>query len=85
MREEISLTYGKSHPELVFWDGLDSAIVGVIEDTDFIPHVAYSITKILDVCIGQGMNEFEAREHIEYNILGQYVGRYTPQVVDDLF
>lgn len=84
MREEIEAAYELEFPELLFMDGLDDAIIGVAE-RDSHPIVAYSIMKILESLVERGMDMHEAREYMDFNILGAYVGEYTPLIVDDLF
>lgn len=63
------------NPEAILWDGLDSCLVGVSADGKAI----YSMDKLLEHFeLYEDMNEQDAIEHIEYNILGAYVGEYTP-------
>lgn len=67
-REEIS------NDESIFWDGCDDAVIGITPDGK----VVYSIEKLWEVFIAQGMSDVEAVEWVDYNILGAYVGEYTP-------
>jgi len=60
--------------EAILWDGCDDAIMGMTPNGC----VVYSIDRLLDVFIKQGMTEEEAVEWVDYNILGAYVGEYTP-------
>jgi len=85
MRAAILAIYGGDHPDLVFWDSLDTAIIGVTDDEAGNPRVAYSALAILKECAKNGMSEAEAREYFEVGILGAPTGLYMPQIIDDLF
>lgn len=61
--------------DFVFADGFDSAIIGVEVNT---MRVIYNHDKILSILIKEGMSEEDAIEHLEVNILGDYVGEQTP-------
>ncbi len=82
--EEIECAYSKEFPKMMFMDGLDSAIIGVAQ-VHGNPVVAYSTEKILENLVDQGMGFDEAREFMMFNILGAYMGEFTPLVIDDLF
>jgi hypothetical protein len=85
MREAITTAYVEEHPELLFFDGLDEAIIGVNLCMSGNPRVAYSAHKIM-VCLAErGMGYGEAKEFMEFNIESAYLGEYTPAVIDDLF
>lgn len=47
-------------------DELDDAIIGVYADTEN-PRLVYSISKIIDCFVEQGMDEDDAIEYYEYN------------------
>jgi len=84
MRDQIECLYSEEFPNMLFMDGLDSAILGVAQ-VHGNPVVAYSTEKILDNLVHQGMGFDEAREFMMFNILGAYMGEFTPLVIDDLF
>tara|TARA_R110002153_G_scaffold88165_1_gene217344 strand:+ start:453 stop:716 length:264 start_codon:yes stop_codon:yes gene_type:complete len=84
MREEIEAAYELEFPDLLFMDGLDSAIIGVAE-RDSIPVVVYSTIKILQNLVDRGMDMHEAREFMSFNIEGAFMGEHTPLILDDLF
>ncbi len=65
-------------------DSFDTAIVGLVRRADRPPVVCYSVEKILEVLMEDGMDEEEAREYYEYNMLGAYVGEATPMFLEDL-
>jgi hypothetical protein len=62
------------NPDAVLWDDLDDAVIGMTNNGN----VAYDVTKIHEIFMSQGMNLDEAIEFTEYNILGAYVGEFTP-------
>ena len=60
-------------------DGLDEAIVGVVEEFGNGRRVLYSKSKIIDIlCRRDEMTESEAIEFYDYNILGLYAGEQNP-------
>lgn len=63
--------------ELLFFDGFDSAIVGVVEMFGAPLKVCYDKDKIIDILM-KDMNYEEAIEYFDYNIIGAYVGEKTP-------
>ncbi len=65
-------------------DSFDTAIVGLVSRVDRPPVVCYSVEKILEVLMEDGMDAEEAREYYEYNMLGAYVGEATPMFLEDL-
>jgi len=78
---EASLWYGE---DLIVFDGLDKAIIGVavVEDE---ARVCYSKEKVIQCFMENGMNEMEAVEYAEYNVFDAYLGAKTPIFVDDFF
>ena len=84
MRDQIECLYSEEFPKMLFMDGLDSAIIGVAL-VNSNPLVTYSTEKILDNLVDRGMGFDEAREFMMFNILGAYMGEFTPLVIDDLF
>lgn len=69
-REEIA----DFNEDAILWDGCDDAIIGYTPEGIAV----YSINKLWDVFIEQGMTSEEAIEWVDYNILGAYVGENTP-------
>lgn len=63
----------------VILDGLDDAIVGIVEDFGNGPRILYSKPKILQILQERdSMTEQEAEEYYDYNILGLYAGEQNP-------
>lgn len=68
-----------NEPNLLFADGFDDAIVGVVEGFNVGPVVAYNKEAVLNtLVIRDGMTIDEAIEFFEFNIVGSYVGEFTP-------
>lgn len=62
------------NPDALLVDGFDTAIIGTSECM----RVVYSIEKMLEVLMLDGMTEEDAWEHLSFNILCAYVGEFTP-------
>ena len=63
----------------ILLDGLDDAILGVVEEFGNSPRVLYSKHKILTIlCERDGMTRSESEEFYDYNILGLYAGEQNP-------
>ena len=62
----------------VILDGLDDAIIGIVEEFGNGPRILYSKDKILRILCESGMSSEEAEEFYGYNILGLYAGEQNP-------
>lgn len=65
-------------------DGYDDAIIGPActwRDGRLVPILVYDAEKIRAALMRDGMSAEEAREYIEFNIEGAYVGPGTPILV----
>jgi len=63
----------------IILDGLDDAIVGVVEEFGNGRRVLYSTDKIIDLLMERdGMTDEEAIEFFEFNIIGSYNGEGMP-------
>ena len=72
--------------ELLKADGFDEAILGVVEDFNMPPRIAYSVKKCIEILEERdGMSEIDAMEYFSYNVSGAYVGEKTPLWVQDDF
>jgi hypothetical protein len=59
----------------VILDGLDDAIIGIVEEFGNSPRILYSKDKILEILQKRDlMTEQEAEEFYDYNILGLHAG-----------
>lgn len=63
----------------IMLDGLDDAIIGIVEEFGNSPRILYSRSKILEILQKRDlMTEQEAEEFYDYNILGLYAGEQNP-------
>jgi hypothetical protein len=59
----------------IILDGLDEAIIGIVEEFGNGPRILYSKPKILNIlCERDSMTQSDAEEFYDYNILGLYAG-----------
>lgn len=74
-REEIS----EWNENALLCDGFDEAIIGIAERINLGPVVAYDIEKILEILMERdGMSYEEAHEYFTFNIIGAWMGEFTP-------
>ena len=60
-------------------NGFDEAIIGMAERINLSHVVAYDVDKMLEIMVERdGMTYEEAMEYFDYNILGAWMGEYTP-------
>ena len=67
--------------QVAFWDGFDSAILGVAERSGFDPIPVYCRDRMLMV-LSKQMDPEDAEEHLEHNIAGAHIGPLTPMIID---
>jgi hypothetical protein len=64
---------------LLIMDHFDDCIVGVVKGIDSENKVCYSYQKVIHKLIREDeMEEMDAIEYFEYNMMGAYVGETTP-------
>ena len=76
-RKDIKDLYGDDEPEILFADGYDKAIAGVVWDGER-TRVVYETEEILKILMEDGMTYDEASEYFDFNVAGAYMGVYTP-------
>lgn len=76
-KEELMEAYGDlvGDTELLMADGFDDAIVGICS-VSF--RLIYDYELMLGILIEQDMEEIDAIEYLEFNVLNAYVGPQTP-------
>jgi hypothetical protein len=82
-RQAIEEYFQSVESEALVIDGMDEAIIGVAQQFTNAPLVAYSMSKIINILMEQGMDHEEALEYFEFNIQGAWLGEGTPVIVDD--
>jgi len=66
-------------PETISYDGIEDAIIGLIELSDGEIVILYDVDKCIKVLTEKDeMTEEDAWDHYYYNIVGGYVGKKTP-------
>jgi hypothetical protein len=74
------MSISEDYPDLLTIDGFDEAVIGVVERAGLLA-VCYDRNKIISILM-RDMNETEAVEYYEFNILGAYMGEATPVYLD---
>lgn len=70
--------------EFLSADGFEDALLGVVNDFNSEPRLAYSRLKCIEILIERDkMSKEEAEEYFDYNVQGAYVGEKTPVWIDD--
>ena len=76
-RKDIEDLYSDDEPDILFADGYDNAIEGVVWDGER-TRVVYRMESILEILMDQGMTYDEASEYFDFNVAGSHMGVYTP-------
>ena len=76
-RKDIKDLYADDEPDILFADGFDGAIEGVVWDGER-TRVVYRMESILEILMDRGMSYDEASEYFDFNVARTYVGVYTP-------
>lgn len=70
-------------PDLMRMDGFDDAILGVVERIG-LQTVCYDLNKVIEILMKQGMDEQDAWDWYQFNMLGAWVGEATPVFLERL-
>jgi hypothetical protein len=73
----------EDNPTALFADGFDDAIIGVARRCSQPSLVAYSYSKAVAILCEQGLSREEATEHMEFNVVGAWMGENTPVWIMD--
>ena len=76
-RKDIEDLYSDDEPDILFADGYDEAIAGVVWDGER-TRVVYKTEKILAILMEDETPYDEAAEYFDFNVAGAYMGVYTP-------
>ena len=75
---------GMVDDEMLVWDGLDDAIVGIVSRCGMENVFVYSVQKIAYILRDRdGMDVEEALEYLDFNIRGAFIGDRTPMLLED--
>ena len=86
MKVDDTLRYDKlmealEENECLLADGFESALIGITEGPN--PVAVYDINRMIESLIRKDdMTPEDAREFIEFNVEGAYVGEKTPMYID---
>ena len=69
--------------EVVFIDNFDNAIVGLIKSYGDEYKVLYDTDKVISI-LSESMDEEQAVEYFEFNIIGAYMGKNTPAFTENV-
>lgn len=58
--------------------GFNDAFVGIVIGAGQEPKACYDYEKCIDVLMEEGSTREDAMEHFEFNVIGSYVGDYSP-------
>lgn len=64
--------------DLLFADGLDEALIGIVTRFGMEPVALYDRDKVIEIFMKEGLNLEEAEEHFGFNVFGAWVGEKTP-------
>lgn len=76
---EIKERLAEENSEALLADGLEGALVGIGHRCGQPALAVYDCERIIDVLVERdGMTREEAAEHMDFNIVGAWVGENTP-------
>jgi len=73
----------EEYPDLLRMDGFDDAILGVVERIG-LQTVCYDLNKVIKILMKQGMDEQDAWDWYQFNMVGAWVGEATPVFLERL-
>lgn len=77
-KRQVCLDLADEPDELIFADGYDEAILGIVASNG-VEVVVYDAARVVRVlCRRDGMTLDEAESFFEFNIVGAWVGERTP-------
>ena len=78
---EDTLMEALEEAECLLADDFDGALIGI--SCGINPVAVYDINEMLTILVKRdGMTFEDAKEHLDYNVLGSYVGEKTPMYID---
>jgi hypothetical protein len=73
----------EEYPDLMRMDGFDDAILGVVERIG-LQTVCYDLNRVIAILMEQGMDEQDAWDWYQFNMVGAWVGEATPVFLERL-
>lgn len=75
MFNNIKKQIADSNPEAIIWDGFDTALLGITSEGKAV----YDISQMKHTLMTRDqMSEEDALEYLDFNVIGAYVGEFTP-------
>ena len=81
---DIKARLAQENPDAVFWDGCDEALVGVASRPGLPELACYNYDLLVEVFTKapSNMDDVEAMEWVDFNIVGAFVGPGTPIILE---
>ena len=77
--EDKKTFIAENYPDCMVANGFGDAILGIVERYGHEAVVLYDKNKCIEILMERDkMSEEDAYEHFYYNVIGSYVGKYTP-------
>lgn len=76
--ESIQDRIAESYPDVLFMNGYDNCVVGIVRRCKMKDVVLYDQDAVINNLMNDGMSEEEAVEYFEFNQIGGWNGDYTP-------
>tara|TARA_R110002110_G_scaffold96410_2_gene248378 strand:- start:244 stop:492 length:249 start_codon:yes stop_codon:yes gene_type:complete len=64
--------------DILFADGFDDAVIGIVHRCGMPPVVLYDEEKCIEIIMRDGASRDSAIEYFYFNVAGSYVGKDTP-------
>jgi len=75
---EIIDALQESNPDALLADGFEDALVGYAERCGQPTLAVYDYEKAVSILTQQGASDEEAREYLDFNTVGAWMGEHTP-------
>lgn len=82
--EDIKNCISEYDEEILFADGFECALIGIAYQCGSPGVACYDLDKCLVKLESDGMTPEEAEEFFYFNVVGSYVGDYTPIFIRDM-
>lgn len=82
-RDEVAEIMAEHNPEALLADGFEAAFIGPARRCGQPTLAAYSVRRALEHLEAEGLGFAEADEHLEFNVIGAWVGPHSPIWIDD--
>ncbi len=74
--------YYEDYPEMILFDGLEDAVIGIARQFAKDPLLVYDRDKCIEILIERdGMSFDEAEEYFQFNTEGLWAGEGTPLIM----